>query len=74
MQRHQRDGEAAAGKPHPLGHLGDDADCAYVPSCLGTSRTRASAPTSTDSVMGMPGNTTASSRGMILNLFIVRSG
>src|SRR3954453_23719281 len=40
-------------------------------SCLGTSSTRSSVPTSTGRVMGIPGNTTVSSRGMIRSLFIV---
>src|SRR3954466_193076 len=46
---------------------------AYVLSCRGTSSTRASLPTSAVNVTAMPGNTTVSSSGMILSLFIVPS-
>ena len=44
MQRRQRDGGAAAGQPHALGHFGDDADAREAFSCRGTSSTRASLP------------------------------
>ena len=54
--------ETANNLPHV-----DDVFC-----CLGTKSTWASLPTSTDTVTGIPGNTTSSSKGMIRSLFIVR--
>ena len=69
----QRDGDAAAGEPHALRHLGDDADLREGVVVPGDEEHVSSLPTSTGSVTGIPGKYHASSSGMSLSLFIVAS-
>ena len=55
MEPGQRDGDAAAGEAHAIRHFGDDADLRVGLVVPGDEQYASSPPTSTGSVMGIPG-------------------